>query len=197
MTTLSRMGDGGRRDDSLIVRIISPSSGSWVDVTYDKDRLPRSVVAAVFACGTKKSLVPIEYGYPTNAWWRLRVSKKDAAKCRSRDIGVRGAGLSGRAARGAEQSLARRAAGGVTSEAAPGATVCHSPATRPHIIISRLGPDRAARVSNLEADAWSGSSASRSHYILNTSLNSVFPSDVPNLHSCSNLLSLDPDEYWF
>lgn len=65
---------------------------------------------------------------------------------------VSGAGLAGRAearARGARAEAAQGGGWHVTSEAGPGATVCRSPATRPHTPqqVSRPGSDRAQRVS--------------------------------------------------
>lgn len=61
--------------------------------------------------------------------WRWYIGEKDAAKWRS-GIGARAgcAGAAGGAGAGVERAGWRH----VTSEAGPGATVCRSPATRPH-----------------------------------------------------------------
>lgn len=66
---------------------------------------------------------------------------------------VSGAGLAGRAGKRAGGGSGAAQGGGwhVTSEAAPGATVCRSPATRPHTSqqVSCPGPDREHRVSSV------------------------------------------------
>lgn len=75
---------------------------------------------------------------------------EDAAKWRTRDIGERmrgGVVETGLKVRRAEGGYHPRRAGGrhVTSEAGPGATVCRSPATRPHTPrYRRTPPPRSA-----------------------------------------------------